>query len=132
MKFVHKSGIRKSSIARATAMKGSGIIRINGILLENYTPQVAQMKIKEPLLLAGKEADSVDIKINVKGGGYMSQAEAVRLAIGRALADFSKSKKLRETFLEYDRQLIVADVRRKEMYKPNDSKARAKRQKSYR
>ncbi len=132
MKIVHKSGIRKSSIARATAKEGSGIVRINNVLLENYAPKVAQMKIKEPLLLAGKESDSVDIKVNVKGGGYMSQAEAVRLAIGRALAEFTKSKKLKETFIEYDRQLVVADVRRKEMYKPNDSKARAKRQKSYR
>lgn len=132
MKIIHKSGIRKSSIARATIMEGSGIIRINKVLLENYTPKVAQMKIKEPLLLAGKEADSVDVKVNVKGGGYMSQAEAVRLAIGRALAEFTKNKKLKQLFVDYDRQLLVADVRRKEMYKPNDSKARAKRQKSYR
>lgn len=132
MKSVHRSGIRKSSIARATAKKGSGVVRINKTLLENLEPKIAQMKIKEPLMLAGEEANSIDINVNVKGGGYMSQAEATRLAIGRVLIDYSKSKKLKQTFLDYDRQLVVADVRRKEMYKPNDSKARSKRQKSYR
>ena len=60
----------------------------------------------------------------------MSQAEASRLAIARALSQLQPS--LKKVFLSYDRHLLVPDVRFKETYKPNDSKARAKRQKSYR
>ena len=60
------------------------------------------------------------------------QIEAARLALAKALVEFSSSKKLEEAFLEYDRHLLVADVRRKEACKPGDSKARAKRQTSYR
>ncbi len=132
MKSVHRSGSRKSAVARATVKKGTGVVRINNTLLDNFEPKVARMKISEPLLLAAKEAEAVDIWVTVNGGGYMSQAEAARLAIARAIVDYSKNNELRETFIQYDRQLVVADVRRKEMCKPNDSKARAKRQKSYR
>ena len=132
MKSVHRSGSRKSAVARATVKKGTGNVRVNNILLDNFEPKIAQMKIKEPLLLVGKEAEEIDIKVSVHGGGIVSQAEAVRLAIARALVDYSKNAELKDIFLRYDRQLLVADVRRKEMYKPNDSKARAKRQKSYR
>jgi len=76
---------------------------------------------------------NVDINVNVFGGGIASQAEASRLAIARALVEYTKSERLKEKFLKYDRHLLVADVRRKETRKPNShSKARAKRQKSYR
>jgi small subunit ribosomal protein S9 len=61
-----------------------------------------------------------------------SQAEAARLVIAKSLVEFTKDEKLRRKYLDYDRQMLVADVRRKETCKPNDSKARAKRQKSYR
>lgn len=88
--------------------------------------------MQEPLLLAEKVSASADIAVKVNGGGMMSQADAIRLAISRGLVEFSKDKTLEKTFLDYDRQLLVADVRRKEACKPNDSKARAKRQKSYR
>jgi len=54
------------------------------------------------------------------------------LALSRAINDFTKSKELAEAFVAYDRNLLVADVRRKEMYKPGDSKARRSRQKSFR
>ena len=73
-----------------------------------------------------------DVKISVKGGGEKSQIEAARLALAKAIVEFSKSKELRETYLAYDRNLLVADVRRKEAYKPGDSKARSKRQSSKR
>ena len=72
----------------------------------------------------------IDIDIQVNGGGANGQADAIRLAIARALVEHDK--KLKKTFDDYDRLLLVADVRRKEACKPNDSKARAKRQKSYR
>lgn len=131
-KTYHESGTRKRAIARATLSEGSGIIKINNILLDNFEPELARMKIREPLLLAESLAGKVDISVRINGGGYMSQAEAARLAIARVLLSYSKGDSLKNIFLKYDRHLIVADVRRKEMYKPNDSKARAKRQKSYR
>ena len=130
MKPVHRSGKRKTSIAKATLSQGKGVVRINSILLDNYSPEIARMKIMEPLILAGEQTKTFDINVNVRGGGWSSQAEASRLAIARCLAETNKT--LRKKFLDYDRHLIVADTRRKEMCKPNDSKARAKRQKSYR
>jgi len=132
MKTVHVSGKRKRAIAKATLNAGTGIVRINNIMIDNYTPKLARMKIREPLLLADKLADKFDISVRVAGGGYMSQADAARLAIARALVEATKGDALRDEFLKYDRHLLVADTRRKEMRKPNDSKARAKRQKSYR
>ena len=130
MKIIHASGRRKSAIARATLKEGKGIVRINSQNLEIYSPKMYQMKIKEPLLLAQDTVNKVNISINVKGGGQSSQADASRLAIGKALVQLQPS--LKKIFLNYDRTLIVADIRVKEQYKPNDSKARAARQKSYR
>ena len=133
MKIVHISGKRKRAIARATLKGGEGNIKINNQLLESFEPKFARMKIMEPLILAGDLAKKVDINVNVAGGGIVSQAEAVRLAIARALVEYSKSKTLKEDFLKYDRHLLVADTRRKEASKPNrHGQARAKRQKSYR
>lgn len=132
MKIVHKSGRRKSSIARATIREGKGQIRINSQLLEDYKPLLAKNKILEPLTIAGDIIKKLIIDVNVKGGGFRSQSDAVRLAIARALVEFTQDKKLEKAFLDYDRQLVVADTRHKEQRKPNDSKARAKRQKSYR
>lgn len=130
MKPIHKNGKRKTSIAKATLKDGKGIVRINSKLLENHTPEIARMKIMEPLILAGDSIKKIDINVNVTGGGWSSQADASRLAIARCLVEANKN--LKKKFLEHDRHLLVADTRRKEMYKPNDSKARAKRQKSYR
>jgi len=131
MKPIHVSGKRKRAVARVTLKDGSGKITINNLNLDYYEPKLARMKIKEPLLLAKEIADRVDIEVNVFGGGYMSQADAARLAIGRALTKYNS--KLKDLFLNYDRQLLVADVRRKECSKPNSrGNARAKRQKSYR
>ena len=131
-KIVHESGTRKRAVARATLREGSGIVRINRILIDNYEPMLARMKIREPLLLADTVAGRVDVNVKVNGGGYIAQADAARLAIARALLSYTKSESLKNMFLKYDRHLLVADVRRKEMCKPNDSKARKKRQKSYR
>ncbi len=130
-KIIQTKGKRKRAIARATLREGKGIIRINGMLLDSIEPKLARLKMREPLLLADDIADKVDIDVNVYGGGIMSQADASRLAIGRSLV--KNNKKLEKIFLDYDRQLVVADVRRKEPSKPNrHGKARAKRQKSYR
>ncbi|MAE43154.1 30S ribosomal protein S9 [Candidatus Woesearchaeota archaeon] len=133
MKVITSSGKRKSAIARATVKAGNGIVKINNKLLDFYEPKLSRLKLKEPLLLAGDLVHKVNINVNVVGGGISSQADASRLAIAKALVEYSKSGKLKEQFLNYDRNLIVADVRRKEPAKPNrHGQARAKRQKSYR
>ena len=75
---------------------------------------------------------SFDIFVNVKGGGSESRIAASRLAIARALVNYTKSDDLKKAFSEYDKNLLVADIRRKEPNKPGDSKARKKRQKSFR
>lgn len=131
MKKIHEVGTRKKAIARATLKEGKGIIRINSKLLENLTPELYRNKIKEPLLIAEDVAKNVNINVKVFGGGVSAQADAVRVAIAKALAQYSK--KLQKQFLSYDRTLLVPDVRRKETAKPNrHGKARSKRQKSYR
>jgi len=103
--------------------------------LETF-PYLQKLFMKEPLILTEKVVPGVvgkvDISLNVRGSGTESQTEACRLAIARALVEFTKSKQVRDAFINYDRSLLVADVRRKEACKPGISKARAKRQKSYR
>src|SRR3989338_4316735 len=123
-KTVHTSGKRKLAIARATLREGSGKIRVNNILLEHYGSKLMQMKIAEPFILADKLAENLNVNVKVHGGGMIAQADAARLAIARALVESTKSAALKQLFLEYDRQMLVADVRRKEVCKPNDSKAR--------
>jgi small subunit ribosomal protein S9 len=131
MSIIHTSGKRKSAIARATLKPGSGNVKINNLSIDYYQPKLARLKLREPLILAGPITQKVDISVRVTGGGFMSQAEASRLAIAKALAEHTP--KLKDVFLNYDRHLLVADVRRKEEAKPNrHGKARAKRQKSYR
>ena len=132
MKLVQTCGKRKTAVARATLKKGKGRIRINKKPLEVLEPEMARMKIMEPLILAGDLVKKVDIKVKVKGGGVMGQAEAVRTAIGRGLVEFSGDLKLRDAFLEYDKTIIKGDPRRKEAKKYGGRGARAKRQKSYR
>jgi len=131
-KVIHTSGKRKSSIARATLKEGKGNVRINGIMLDIFQPEMARLKIREPLLLAKDIADKADISVVVRGGGIISGADAARQAIARALVEYGGKAALKEKFVKYDRTLLVSDVRLKEKCKPNISKARAKRQKSYR
>ena len=133
IKIIHASGKRKTSIARATLKPGNGQIRVNMVPVEVMHPKMSRLKLEEPLMLAGDVSTKVDIDVNVVGGGITSQAEASRLAIAKALVNFTKSDKLKETYLNYDRNLLVADVRRKEPAKPNrHGQARSKVQKSYR
>ena len=130
-KVINAHGKRKRAIARASLRSGSGLVVINNIELDNYEPKIYRLRIREPLLLAGELANQVDISVNVVGGGISSQTDAARLAIAKALVEYSP--KLKKIFLDYDRQLIIADVRRKEVSKPGrHGQARARRQKSYR
>jgi small subunit ribosomal protein S9 len=131
-KIIHTSGTRKTARARATLHEGNGRVKVNNIDLNVFTPELARMKIMEPLLLAPEVAQKVNIDVNIHGGGSISGADAARLAVSKALVAYSGKAVLKQQFLDYDRTLLVADVRVKEVCKPNDSKARAKRQKSYR
>ena len=129
-KLIHDQGKRKKAIARATLGTGKGRIRINGMDLHNFSSEIMRLRVSEPLILAGDIAKGIDINISVRGGGVNGQADACRLAIARALTQHQNS--LRKVFMDYDRLLLVADKRQNETSKPNDSKPRAKRQKSYR
>ncbi|MBI3034674.1 30S ribosomal protein S9 [Candidatus Woesearchaeota archaeon] len=132
-KIINVSGKRKKAVARAVLRPGRGVVKINSRLVESYEPKLARMKIMEPLMIAGDYAGKVDISISVVGGGQFSQAEAARLTIAKALVEFSRDKNLEQEFLEYDRHMLIADVRQREDRKPNSAgKARSKVQKSYR
>ncbi|MBI2142412.1 30S ribosomal protein S9 [Candidatus Woesearchaeota archaeon] len=132
-KVINTSGKRKKATAKAVIKAGSGVVKVNSRLVQHYEPRLARLKLMEPLSIAGSHAAGVDIRIRVRGGGSFSQADAARLAIARALVAFTKDKKLEKDFLDYDRHLLVADVRQREPRKPNTAgKARSKTQKSYR
>lgn len=132
-KKVYASGKRKSAVARAIVKNGSGKVTFNGRDYQNLT-LFNKLKIAEPLRIAEAILGKVDFdcKITVKGGGEIGQIDAGRLAFAKALIDYTNSQELKEAFLSYDRNLLVADARRKETRKPGDSRARAMRQTSYR
>ena len=127
------SGKRKRAVARAILQEGAGRILINK--KDHKTLNIFdRLKIEEPLRIAEAILGKLnfDVSINVRGGGEKGQIDAARIALSKAIVKFSKSDELEKSLLNYDRNLLVADVRRKETYKPGDSKARRKRQKSYR
>ncbi len=131
-KVINSSGKRKTAIARATVRAGNGKIRINRVPLELYNHPLAKLKIMEPIALAKKKVNKIDIDVKVEGGGVMGQADAVRTAIAKGLVDYFEDDELKKLFLDYDRSLLVNDPRRKEPKHPLGRGARKKRQKSYR
>ena len=132
-RIVIATGKRKTAIARAIIKPGKGRVWINGIPIEIYPIEMARLKMMEPLLLAGREIwESVDIKVNVKGGGVMAQADAVRTAIARGLIAFTGSEKLKKIYKEYSRPMLAGDPRQTEPEKWMRYSARRWRQKSYR
>ena len=127
------SGKRKRAIAKATIVDGNGRVLINRIPYQNFD-FFKKLIIEEPIEITKKVLGNFnfDISVNVSGGGSESRIAASRLAIARALVNYTKSDDLKKAFSEYDKNLLVADIRRKEPNKPGDSKARKKRQKSFR
>lgn len=127
------SGKRKRAVARAIITEGSGKVTYKD---QDYKSLQLfdRLKLEEPVRIAEKVLGKIDfdVQITVKGGGEKGQIDAGRLALAKAIVKFSNSKELAQAYTEYDRNLLVADVRRKETRKPGDSKARAKRQTSYR
>ncbi|MFH0712217.1 MAG: 30S ribosomal protein S9 [archaeon] len=127
------SGKRKTAIAKATIEAGDGVVTFNKRPL-NFLTEMQRLEISEPLIIAKNVLGSLNfnIALNVKGGGIECQVEAGRLAIAKAIVKFVGNENLRNAFLAYDRNMLVADTRRKETCKPGDSKARAMRQTSFR
>jgi len=125
-------GKRKTSKARVVISEGKGRIRVNNTPIHLYQPLIAREKIIESVMVAGETADTVDIKVKVHGGGYMSQAEAVRMGIAQGFVKWSRSKRLRSAYITYDRTMLAGDGRRKEPKKFGGPGARRKKQKSYR
>lgn len=130
--IILESGKRKTAIARATIRSGKGRVRVNNIPIEIYTPEVAQQKIMEPLLVLGDAIQDLDIDVSVHGGGFMGQAGAARTAIARGLAKWFKRVAVRNELQDYDRYMLTGDPRRKEPKKFGGPGARRKKQKSYR
>lgn len=131
-KVVHTSGKRKTAIARGTVKEGTGRVKVNRKPVELYEPELARLKIFEPLELAGDIVNSVDINVRVVGGGIMGQAEAARMVIVKGLVEYTGDMNLKDRYVQYDRTMLVGDPRRSESKKFGGPGARARKQKSYR
>jgi len=131
-KSVVASGKRKTAVARATVFKGKGRVWVNNIPLEIYSTVLAREKIREPLILTGAKAGELDIQVKVKGGGIIGKADAARTAIAKGIVEFLDDPELFKRMKDYDRSLVVSDVRRKLPKQQLGRGARKKRQKSYR
>jgi small subunit ribosomal protein S9 len=127
------SGKRKEAKAKAVITSGKGDVTLNGKKYE-LLQLFDRLRIAEPLRIAeqvlGK--NTFDAKITIHGGGQKGQTEAARLALAKGIVKFYNSDELKQVYLQYDRNMLIADVRRKEACKPGDSKARRSRQTSYR
>ncbi|AVM50791.1 30S ribosomal protein S9 [Capnocytophaga sp. oral taxon 878] len=87
MEVIHTIGRRKTAVARIYLKAGNGTITVNKREFNNYfTTPTLQYKVRQPLSLVGVDGN-YDVKVNVYGGGITGQAEAVRLAIARALCE---------------------------------------------
>ncbi|SCY27606.1 SSU ribosomal protein S9P [Nonlabens sp. Hel1_33_55] len=122
METVHKIGRRKTAVARVYLTEGKGEVTINNKPLDKYfTTGMLQYKVKQPFMLTD-DVDGYDVRVNVFGGGITGQAEAVRLAISRALVEIDADKK---TLLKAE-GLMTRDPRMVERKKFGQKKARKK------
>ena len=126
------TGKRKEAIAQAFIRPGQGRILINGVPLEILQPEISRQRIITAIILAKDIAKKYNIEVNLRGGGYMGQAEATSIAISRALVGQSKSKRLPRLFKDYERVFLAGDPRRTESKKFGGSGPRRRKQKSYR
>ena len=124
MEVIHTIGRRKTSVARLYISKGKGNIMVNKKTYNEFFPTATlQYKITQPLALTKNEG-KFDLKVTVKGGGFNGQAEAVRLAISRALCKFDEENR---TILKPE-GLLTRDPRMVERKKFGQKKARKKHQ----
>ena len=109
MDVINTIGRRKTSVARLYMQSGNGTITVNNKDLKVYFPtEVMQTIVKQPLSLL-EAAANYDLKINVEGGGIRGQAEAIRLAISRALVETSDENRpplKKEGFLTRDPRMV--------------------------
>lgn len=126
------SGKKKTAIARATVSDGEGRVRVNSKPVELAEPELARLKMLEPFRIAEEQREEVDIDVDVRGGGTVGQADAVRTAIARGIVQHTNDAELRDAYMEFDRSLLVNDVRQSESKKWGGPGARARYQKSYR
>jgi len=125
-------GKRRASKARVVVSEGKGRVRVNNVPVHLVEPYMARAKLLEPIMLAGEYRDKVDISVRTNGGGFLGQAEAARMGIAQGIVKFTRSKRLRSKYVEYDRTMLAGDPRRKEPKKFGGPGARRKKQKSYR
>ena len=122
MDTINAIGRRKASVARVYLRQGSGTIKINGKDVGEYFPQKhIQYKVNQPLQTV-EVANLYDLQVNVKGGGFKGQAEAIRMAIARALVKINedyRSPLKTEKFLTRDARV----VERKKYGKPKARKS---------
>jgi len=122
--MINSIGRRKASVARVYLTNGNGKITVNGKDLKDYFPLAdIQMKVTDPLTTISEDGSmAYDVKVNVRGGGYKGQAEAIRLAISRSLVkvneDFKSPLKAKK-FLTRDARV----VERKKFGKPKARKS---------
>ena len=122
MEVIHKIGRRKTAVARIYISKGKGNITVNKRAFENYfTTATLQYKVMQPLALTDNEG-VFDIKVNVFGGGITGQAEAIRLAISRAMCELNEEHRL----VLKPEGLLTRDPRMVERKKFGQKKARKK------
>ncbi|ACU08403.1 SSU ribosomal protein S9p (S16e) [Flavobacteriaceae bacterium 3519-10] len=120
MSTVHKIGRRKTSVARVYVKPGSGVITINKKDSKDYFgTDVLVYKLNQPFLLT-ETAGQYDVTVNVFGGGITGQAEAIRLAVSRALCEINAEFRL----LLKPHGLLTRDARMVERKKPGQKKAR--------
>ena len=120
MEMINAIGRRKSAVARVYVTEGTGKITINKVELSKYFPSaILQFVVKQPLNLL-EVAEKYDIKVNLFGGGYTGQSQALRLAIARALVKINAEDKKALK----DHGFLTRDSRAVERKKPGQPKAR--------
>ena len=122
MEVIHKIGRRKTAVARVYLAPGSGNITINKRDLKEYfTTGTLQYKVNQPLVMTENDKN-FDVKVNVYGGGITGQAEAVRLAISRAMCELDAENR----GILKPEGLLTRDPRMVERKKFGQKKARKK------
>lgn len=82
-------GRKKNAVAVATVRNGKGVMRVNGSPIDLLEPQSLRVKVMEPILLLGlKKFQALDIRVRVRGGGYVAQIYAIRQAISKGVVAF--------------------------------------------
>lgn len=122
MDTIHKIGRRKTAVARIYLSKGKGKITVNKRDMEKYfTTATLQYKVRQPLVLTDNEK-SFDVIVNVFGGGITGQAEAIRLALSRAMCEINEEHRI----VLKPEGLLTRDPRMVERKKFGQKKARKK------